>query len=82
MSDLVRKKVTVKVKEVLMKEIELEIESENPISDREALERAVDEVSIQYKKSVLVLGSEDFQGPALIQANTDNLTIGWKPIYD
>lgn len=81
MSDLVRKKVTVKIKEVLMKEIELEIESEN-LSDREALESAIDGISLQYEKGEIVLGSEDFQGPALIQANTDNLTIGWKPIYD
>lgn len=68
------KEVTVKIKEVLIREVKVPVNTDDAF---EALKKATDEVLNKYKNSEIILDASDIDNNAMYQSEVDDIKTDW-----
>jgi hypothetical protein len=71
------KEVTVRIREVLEKEIKVQVNTDDTF---EALKKATDEVLNKYKNSEIILDASDLDNNAMYQSEVDDIKTDWLEI--
>lgn len=71
------KEVTVRIKEVLIKEVKVPVNTDDTF---EALRKATDEVLNKYNNSEIILDASDLDNNAMYQSEVDDIKTDWLEI--
>lgn len=71
------KEVTVRIKEVLIKEVKVPVNTDDAF---EALKKATDEVLNKYNNSEIILDASDLDNNAMYQSEVDDIKTDWLEI--